>query len=556
MSNDFELLLRFDPTGLHDAAKAWRGLSTGAQSAETRHRSQVNGPLQQAKWEGNDASYAFSTMGRTEQILEIVKVESAAAALTLDTVADRMYQAQTNLKNAVHRAEEWGLTVSSDGTVSLPPLDKGAQHDPDAVNSPERKALATLRGDVQEWINKALSDAKDASDKGDSALSRLDADILSRPRTFGSTAETAQDVKDVMKDLGLANPYVPENKDPQKSADWWKSLTPEQQSSYLALYPDQIGKLDGLPATARDEANRLVLDQQLDEMKAGDARGSGMTSEDYNKLEGALIALKTRIDQQDGAAEDQQLFLLGIDPKAYGGDGKAIIAIGNPDTADHTALMVPGTDNTLRDMPDQIKRISELQRASRETAPGAKVSVISWLGYDAPEVDGTVMTTDRAESAAEPLRQFTKGTRVAQGDHHSHLTVMSHSYGTTAVGAAAAGGEGLGADDIVAVASPGMTVKSADQLHIDPSHFWTGRANDDMLIKAVAGVTLGEDPMVDHFGGNNFEVDTSGHSGYWDKKGDKDSLSLLNQARIIVGGQPTTVPKVYTPPPTFDHPRP
>lgn len=116
MSNDFDLLLHFNPAGLHEAAKAWRGLANGARSAENRHRSQVNGPLRQAKWEGSDADYAFSTMVRTEQILEVVRVESAAAALALDTVADRISQAQTNLKNAVRRAEEWGLTVSSEGT--------------------------------------------------------------------------------------------------------------------------------------------------------------------------------------------------------------------------------------------------------------------------------------------------------------------------------------------------------------------------------------------------------------------------------------------------------
>ncbi|GAB7188077.1 hypothetical protein ATKI12_7908 [Kitasatospora sp. Ki12] len=554
----YELLLAFNPAGMHDAAKAWRDLSNGAQSADNRHRSQVNGPLRQAKWEGGDAESAFYALGRTEQILEIVRVESAAVALTLDTVADRIHQAQTNLQNAVHRAEEWGLTVGPDGTVNMPPLGKGEQNDPEARDDPERKALATLRGNVQDWINKALTDAKEASDKGDLALSRLDADILTRPRVFGSTAETATDVKDVAKDLGLADPYVPDNKDPQKSADWWKSLTPEQQSSYLALYPDRIGGLDGLPATVRDEANRLVLDQQLDAMKAGNARGSGMTSEDYNKTEQALMELKKRLDRQDGAPEEKQLFLLGLDPKAYDHDGRAIIAMGNPDTADHTAVMVPGTGTTLASMPGQIERINALQRASMQTAPGAKVSVISWLGYDAPEIpvmeapNVAVAGTTRAEDGAEALRQFTKGVRVAQGDHHTHLTVDSHSYGTTVVGAAAAGGEGLGADDIIAMASPGMTVQRADQLHIEPNHFWTGRADDDNIALAT-GLTLGGDPMMDMFGGNNIQVDTSGHSGYWNgqdtSQGQPDSQSLLNQARIIVEGQPTTVPKDHTRPP-------
>ncbi|MEE1788905.1 alpha/beta hydrolase [Streptomyces sp. SP17BM10] len=550
MSNLFELLLSFDPTGLHDAAKAWRGLANGAESAETRHRNQVNGPLREMRWEGNDAQYAFSTMGRTEQILEIVRVESAAAALVLDTVAERISQAQTNLKNAVHHAEEWGLTVGSDGTVSLPPLGKGETHDPDAVSSPERTALTTLRGDAQEWIDKALADAKEASDNGDHALSRLDADILTRPRVFGSTAETAADVKDVAKDLGLAEPSVPDNKDPQKSADWWKSLSPEQQSSYLALYPAKIGGLDGLPATVRDEANRLALEQELDGLQTGNARGSGMTADEYNTREHNLMKLKEQLDQHDSAAEDKQLFLLGFDAEAYHGDGKVIIAMGNPDIADHTALLVPGTGTTIDSTGGNLARVNDMQDAARSASKGTnqKVSVVYWLGYDAPEIpvmqapNLAVGGTTRAEDGAEALRQFTQGTRVAQGDHHSHLSVFSHSYGTTLVGAAAAGGNGLGADDIVAIASPGMTIQRADQLHIDPSHFWTGRAADDP-IELAAGLTLGDDPMIDRFGGNNFEVDTSGHSGYWD-----GGKSLDNQGRIIVGRPPSIVPKLHDSP--------
>ncbi|MFC5667381.1 alpha/beta hydrolase [Kitasatospora misakiensis] len=537
MSSYFELLLRFDPNGLRDAAKSWRGLSSSVREADIRHRSQVNGPLRHMKWSGKDAEYAFSTLERTEQILEIVRVESAAVALALDTVADRMYQAQTNLRNAVHRAEEWGLSIASDGTVNLPVQSYADQHDADG--QADRKALVTLRGEAQERVNKALTDAREASDKGDLALSRLDADILTRPRVFGAAAETARDVRDVEKDLGLTSPYIPENTDPQKSADWWKSLTPEQQAGYLALHPDQVGQLDGLPSTVRDEANRLVLEQQLDELKSGDARGSGLTFEEYNKREGALRELKERLDQQDGESAEKQLFLLGLDAK---GDGKAIVALGNPDTADHTAVMVPGTGTTLASMPGQITRVTALQDSAIDAGHGNKnVSVISWLGYDAPEIPPEslgVMGTGRANDGAEAMRRFTTGTRVAQGDHHSHLTVIGHSYGTTAVGAAAAGGQGLGADDIVAIASPGMTVTEAEKLHIDPSHFWVGAADDDNIRK-VAGLTLGDDPMFEGFGGNNIQIDTSGHSGYWDE----NSQSLANQGRIIAGQPPNTVPK-------------
>ncbi|WP_371494158.1 alpha/beta hydrolase family protein [Kitasatospora sp. NBC_00374] len=533
MTGTFALLRQFDPASLHDAARAWRQLAAESEEADTRHRSQVNGPLRHARWEGRDADGAFYAMERNEEILQILKVEGEAASLTLDTVSERMNQARTNLLNALHRAEEWGLPVSSDGTVEMPPQDPGEQHDPDARTA--RQNTAILRGQLQERIDRALADAREASDQGARALGRLDANILARPRVFGAAAESAQDAKDVTEDLGLTE-YIPANKDPQQAADWWKSLTPEQQHGYLALHPEEIGRLDGLPSTVRDEANRLVLEQQLDALKAGDPRGTGITYEEYNQREAAMRGLKQRLDRQDGEPEAKRLFLLGLDPE---GDGRAIVAMGNPDTADHTAVLVPGTATTLESMPGQIERIDRLQSSALGSAqPGQSVSVISWLGYDAPEVDLSVAGRGRAEDGAADMRQFTQGTRVAQGDHRSHLTVIGHSYGTTAVGAAAAGGQGLGADDIVAIASPGLTTGNAADLHMDPKHVWVGAARDDN-IRAATDLTLGPDPMYEGFGGNNIKIDTSGHSGYWDP----DSQSLQNQGRIIAGQLPETVPK-------------
>ncbi|MGW6893160.1 alpha/beta hydrolase [Streptomyces chartreusis] len=81
---------------------------------------------------------------------------------------------------------------------------------------------------------------------------------------------------------------------------------------------------------------------------------------------------------------------------------------------------------------------------------------------------------------------------------------------------AVAGGSGLGADDVVAVGSPGMTVDEAEDLQMDPEHVWVGTAQDDAVANNTSDYTLGRDPTLGGFGGNNFEVDTHGHSGYWD----------------------------------------
>ncbi|GAA1390261.1 hypothetical protein GCM10009639_18770 [Kitasatospora putterlickiae] len=537
MSGAYELLTKFDPQGLRDTAKGWKALARASESTGNRHRNQVNGPLH-TRWKGTDADAAFPFMARTEQQLDVVRVEAESVALVLNTVADRMYQAQTNLTNAVHRAQDSGLTVSAEGVVGLPPEEAGDRNDPDAQAA--RRTLMGLRGEIQARIDTALTDAQRASDQGNTALGRLGADILTTQRSSGAMAETRTDAADVMKDLGLADAYIPDGKDPKQNAEWWKGLSPEQQETYLALNAAKIGSMDGLPATARDEANRLVLDQKLDALQAGTPAAFSLSQSEYDKRKAALQTIKDKLAETANAQDQQhQMFLLGIDPERYGGDGRAIVATGNPDTAKHTAVFVPGTDTEFPGVPGQIDRIRQIQGyATRVANAGEAVSVISYLGYDPPESIAEAANPRRGIDGAEDMRRFSDGLRVAHGEPKSHLTYIAHSYGSYAVGVAARGGDGLHADDIVTLGSPGMGVDHAKQLQIDPNHVWVSEAEDD-LTRIAGGLTLGPGPHTIGFGGNNLSTDTSGHGGYWDD----GSQSLWNQAKIIAGKQPEVEPK-------------
>ncbi len=292
----FPQLRSFDPDGVREAAQAWRRLSAHGDAAGSRHRSQVNGPLRQS-WSGRDADAAFYAMEQSEEFLDVLRVECEAAALTLDTVAERMDQARTDLLNALRRADEWDLPVTGDGLVGLPSAEPGDRHDPDARERWQR--LGVLRGQVQQRIDAALAAAREASDRGARALEGLEGGILTRPGVFGRAAEAARDAGEVFAALGLGE-YLPGNTDPQRSADWWRSLTPEQQRAHLALHPAEVGRLDGLPAAVRDRANRLVLEQQLDALRAGSPRGSGLTYGQYDERQNALRVLKERLDRRDG----------------------------------------------------------------------------------------------------------------------------------------------------------------------------------------------------------------------------------------------------------------
>ncbi len=534
----YELLVRFDPHGLHDAAKAWTALGHAAESIGQRHRSQVNGPLC-GNWEGDDAKAALEYMAKTEQQLNVVKMESDTAALVLNTVADRMHQAQTNLTNAVKRAVDAGLTVASDGVVSLPPADRGEANDPEAQKA--RQQLGSEMKGFQDWINNALKDAQAASDQGNTALGRLSSNVLDP--TEANLAGATNAAAAAMKDLGLVDPYIPDGKDPEKSAAWWKGLTTEQQEAYLALHPKEIGKLDGLPASVRDEANRLVLDEKLDAYRTGKPGDFGINEDEYKSRIAAMEEIRRKLTASDGNPEQHRMFLLGIDPDVH--NGRAIVSTGNPDTSQHTAVFVPGTGTVLSGVPGQMDHIRRLQKAAEDKADDETVAVVSWLGYETPEWgDASVAFTDRGDAGAPDLRNFTKGLRVAEGGNGvcSHLTVMAHSYGTYVVGAAARDG-GVNADDILALGSPGMGVDKASELNIDPKHVWVGTARDD-FIREVAGDLSGPAPQNMYFGAQNIRIDTSGHGGYWDAGPGGTSESLQNQGRIIAGRPPTVLPRI------------
>ncbi|MFB7900479.1 alpha/beta hydrolase, partial [Streptomyces xiamenensis] len=201
------------------------------------------------------------------------------------------------------------------------------------------------------------------------------------------------------------------------------------------------------------------------------------------------------------------------------------------------AILVPGTGTDMTSAGGQIARIDRMQNAASDWTDD-DVAVISWLGYDAPEIPSGVTTTGRADAGAADLRDFTAGLSTAHTTGGSHLTVMGHSYGSTMVGAADKGGDGLGADEVIVVGSPGMSVSKAQNLHIDPAHLWVGVADDDPIPRHLSEQTLGVGPHRSYFGAQEMYVDTSGHSGYWDE----GSQSLENIGMIIAGLTPREAP--------------
>ncbi|POX51563.1 alpha/beta hydrolase [Streptomyces sp. Ru72] len=547
MASDFSRLMKQDFSDLEAAARAWRALSTTMDSLTDRHRRQVTGPLHQS-WKGDDADAALFYLEDVESRIGVVETEAMAIAEVIDTTRFWMEQSQTDLRNAVRRAEEDNFEVDGDGWVSDPTTTDLPRQDPDA-----RQIIAgrsALLGEHRAAIDEALTAAHKASNDGAKALGELNGDILTDPLSHDAAAESAQDVKNAMKAVGVQAPQIPEG-DPKAAAEWWKALSPEERQAYSTLYPKEIGATDGLPSDVRDDANRTALAQELNLVQEGnwDEGFPGESDESVNRRLHNLQVLNDQLEAADGAPKGKELYLLGYDSKD---DGRAIIAMGNPDTADNVGVQVPGTGTTMDSTRGQLERVSKLQDSAGEADPTADTAMVYWLGYDAPEIPISeannldVAGPGRAEDGAQDLRDFTHGLRASHEGERANLTVLGHSYGSTAVGAAAAGDDGLDADNIAVVGSPGMTVDRADDLNIDPSHVYVGLAEDDP-IRDAQDLSLGHNVTSAYFGATRFETDTSGHSGYWDENSDGMSEGLANQGRIIAGRQPSA----YDPPPSM-----
>jgi hypothetical protein len=155
-------------------------------------------------------------------------------------------------------------------------------------------------------------------------------------------------------------------------------LSPAGQAILLRDRPGALGSMDGLPAEARDKANRAVFEQQradlqrqrdeiqhrLDGLKESDP--SDM--DEYHDLEDQRGKLDGRPQGMDAISErlnhplpgQPPAFLLGINPDNA---GQVIITSGNPDHAQNVATYVPGTTAGLTDIDTDLNRAEVMGQA-------------------------------------------------------------------------------------------------------------------------------------------------------------------------------------------------
>jgi hypothetical protein len=558
----FDELRNARPEWLVHPLTAWVDANKALEQAQQDTATQLSQGLRHSEWKGDAANGAFLASDGLGKRLSMGSIEASAMINTLRAAMDELTSCQTALRDAIDRATAQRFTVGPGGSLAWQEMPDGRPATTPEDQAARDRQMAAFQDEFQRIVQRATdADSRFAGD-----VDRLHPADLAGPNAWQNV------VGDASNAAGATNTrpdQIP--KDPAEAAKWWAGLTEEQRELFTEAYPGAIGSTDGLPSKVRDEANRVELARQIEAMQ-----GQTPSAADKDKHDSELARLLD-IDKKltDGQSRppEQQLQLLKFGAE---GEGRVILAVGNPDEAANVAVFVPGT-SASSDNGD-LKRVYNMQSAADRLTPGAPgdVATILWLDYDAPDALVNAVSRDYAAAGAPNLDSFLNGFQAQNGDT-PHVTVVGHSYGSSLIGDAARGGNGIAVDDIVALGSPGMHVDSADDLQIDPRHVWAEEAPNDPVPELGAaghggvrfgspvdfdmtwgshgpGISMDVDspiqfvtPTSDNFGGNRMTAtdnsptsgnfpDPSAHSSYWDLNADgTPGVSLDNQARVIMG---------------------
>lgn len=367
---------------------------------------------------------------------------------------------------------------------------------------------------------------------------------------------------------------------PVDNATWWAGLMPAERASVLAAHPEWLGNRDGIPFDVRDQANRAylpVLRAELEAQRAALTQGGDDAVANWVGVGDQYRWLQERWDGAETWLSGDPLIRSELDDKIASLDAvertaalpdrqlveldasrdrmEAAIAAGDMQTADHVAVFTPGLTSTVQgslegydaDMATlREKAISDLAREDRASE---SVATVTWIGYQAPQLDGSVVFGDdrsvtshaMARDGGIQLAGFNDGIVAARQGDDPHLTNLGHSYGSTTTSSALQRTESV--DDAVLFGSPGPDSGWRD--------WWSGSTPDHNLGQeniyvlendwdVVADLEyFGRDPSRDpdsytHLStqSSTWGTATSGHNSYLHDR----TTSQHNIAQVVING--------------------
>jgi hypothetical protein len=289
---------------------------------------------------------------------------------------------------------------------------------------------------------------------------------------------------------------------------WWAGVPAAKQADLVAAAPGVVGNLEGVPYVVRDRANRSYLAQAEHGIRAQLRAGAGRAASDELARRLHMLA-QVRSSLASGSSPNHRE-LIGLDPS---GAGTAVIVIGDVNTADYVGYLIPGMFSSVDTQVvkfaqsadqiarDQQKMLDRLQPATATTrTPTA--AVVAWIGYHTPSL-ANIASLDLAEQAQSALVSSIQGLRAERGADQPFISVMAHSYGSTAAMLALQDGD-IEIDALAICGSPGSPAQSVSQLSVRNGNVWVGAAAWDPVPETGL---FGSQPTSAGYGAHRFGVD-------------------------------------------------
>ena len=327
---------------------------------------------------------------------------------------------------------------------------------------------------------------------------------------------------------------------------WWTGLQEAERQSMATAAPQLVGNLDGIPSVVRGAANATWLQQSIQSLKDQIASASGRAVTESSERQvhmldeiGGTLAKNT-----DGPPRS----LLSIDST---GQGRAAVVLGNLDTADYVTYLIPGmfftVDGQINDWTDDaadlyaeqvewVNRLAETDSAMRDKT----VAVVSWMGYETPNLTN-IGSLDLAVKGRDEIARAIEGLQAARESSEPRITIVAHSYGSTAA-LMALTDYSFEIDGLAVIGSPGSAAQSVDDLHVRNKNVYVGKAAWDPVPNSSF---FGSDPGSASYGAKTLYVGggvdpitgkelaaSIGHNGYF---GAPDLEATRNLALLGIG---------------------
>ena len=166
----------------------------------------------------------------------------------------------------------------------------------------------------------------------------------------------------------------------------------------------------------------------------------------------------------------------------------AATSVGDPFTADHVSVTVPGVSGTTRGtIAGMTGEAAELRNEAIDIAnqvgASQNIAAVAWVGYQPPANLGqtSVLDDDLAQAGAPKLNSFLGQLDTASRNPGQTTALFGHSYGSLTSGIALGDGASQYVDNAVLYGSPGFQAVTPADLGMTDDNFFVMATSDDPI---------------------------------------------------------------------------